>query len=206
MYLNKSVFRLFAVVYLLSLALSSCSPRPLRGLERSITSDQTLSGALIEIQKSEMLKYRCKLEAFDQKITGVLIVKQMISEARAVIITDFGLQVIDISFDTNGIYHINHIMRHLDYDFIKESLAQNILMLLNHRLVIGDRVFEKENSQLIYLSNLNMIYYQRNDSIYRTERYRGKSKLIAYAELKKNAIIEVSQLNPKMSMILKPID
>ena len=169
MYLNKSAFRLFAVVYLLSLALVSCSPKLLRGLEESIVSEQEMSGALIEMEEGRMRKYRCKLKAFDQKITGMLIVKETQSETRAVIITDFGLQVVDISFDANEVFHISHIMKHLDYDFIKESLAQNILMLLNHRLVTGDRVFEKENSQLIYLSNLNMIYYQRHDSIYRTE-------------------------------------
>lgn len=204
MFLNRTHGFIGAIALLF--VLSSCHPKVLKGLmEEEIYELESING-LIEFDQNNEAYYRAKIEAFDQKISGQLIIKKEDSSYRAVMITDFGLKVIDLEIDENGSYEVNHIMKHMDYDFVKESFALNLLMLLPNNQNDSFVFYSNENQLLIQYPPLNMIYYFNDKHIEKVERYRGKKKVWALASINKNAIIEIHQTNPPIFMSLKPID
>ncbi len=202
MFLNRITIKLVFLVVLF-LGLYSCAPAPLKGLEKQVLNNSVILASPIVFSKSGQANYRCKIEAFDQLISGVFIFKKEEQEVRAVMITDFGLKVMDMSLSSNGDYQVNYIMKHLNYKFVRESLALNLLMLIENQIDSDSYTYQNEKSMLYY--DQKMIYYQENDRTLKIERYRGRNKLIAIAEIQKSAIIDIQQLNPKMRMILSLI-
>ncbi len=191
---------------MLLLLMNSCAPSALKGLKKSVLSDEISIPSTISFNQRAMAKYRCKIEAFDQKISGVLIFKQQIDTLRVVMITDFGLKVIDLSFYEETNYKINHIMKHLDYEFVRESFALNILMLLPQKQnnVLID--YEDDDQNMIYDSKHSMLYYFKDHQKYRVDRYRSKSKLISMATINQETKeCRIEQLNPAIQIILKPL-
>ena len=191
---------------MLLLLMNSCAPVALKGLEKSALLDDIGIPSTIPFDQHSVAKYRCKIEAFDQKITGVLIFKQQIDTIRVVMITDFGLKVIDLSFYEENKYTINHMMKHLDYEFVRESFALNILMLLPQKQSNDLAYYENGSESLIYYSKLNMLYYFNDHKKYKIERYRSKSKLISIASINQETMeCRIAQFNPVMHMIINPL-
>ena len=160
--------------------------------------------AIIQYTAGRQANYRCKIEAFDQHISGLMIFKEMEESDRVVMMTDFGLKVIDISYADDGSYVINHIMKHLDYRFVKESFALNISMLLHKE--IPREANEYENAEYKIYSLASDLFFQKNQQTIKVERYRGKNKLIARANILENNAIDIQQFNPKISMKLIPLN
>lgn len=202
MFLNRILTKL-VLLFTLFFGLYSCAPAHLKHLEKHKLKNALTLYSPIHFNKSGQANYRCKIEAFDQLITGVLIFKKVEQEVRVVMITDFGLKVMDVSLFNNGTYEVNYMMKHLDYKFVRESFSLNLMMLLDKEIAADAYIYQKENTKL-FLDN-KMIYYLDNDRTTKVERYRGKNKLIAIAEIQKSANIDIQQLNPKMRMTLSPI-
>ena len=202
MFSNKILTKLI-LLFTLFFGLYSCAPTPLKNLEKHKMEKALILYSPINFNINGQANYRCKIEAFDQLITGVLIFKKVEQEVRAVMITDFGLKVIDVSLHNKGTYEVNYMMKHLDYKFVRESFSLNLMMLLDKEIGVDTYVYQKENTKL-FLDN-KMIYYFDNEGSMKVERYRGKNKLIAIAEIQKSANIDIQQLNPKMRMTLSPI-
>jgi len=203
MFLNRILIKL-VLLFLLFIGLDSCAPAPLKNLEKQKLQESIILNSPIQFNKSGQANYRCKIEAFDQLITGVLIFKKVEQDIRVVMITDFGLKVMDVSLFKDGSYQVNYMMKHLDYKFVRESFSLNLMMLLEKEIAADTYIYQKENTKL-FLDH-KMIYYLENNEIFKVERYRGKNKLMAIAEIQKSANIDIQQLNPKMRMALSPIE
>lgn len=204
MFLNRTPGIIAAFIVLL--VLSSCQPKVLKGLMEEEKHELRAIDGLVTFNEHQEAYYRAKVEAFDQKISGQLIIKKEEGSYRAVMITDFGLKVIDLLMDEKGSYQVNHIMKHMDYDFVKESFALNLLLLLPNNRMDSFMFYKDENQLLIHCPSLNIIYYLDGKQLNKVERYRGKKKIWAVASLNNHAIIEIHQTNPSIFMSLKPID
>ena len=203
MYLN----RLHIMIVLLLgffISLNSCAPKVLRDLKKTSLKETVSLPSLINYTVEGQANYRCKIEAFDQHISGIMIFKKIKEKDRVVVITDFGLKVIDISFADDGSYVINHIMKHLDYEFLRESFALNISML-RHKEIPMD-AYEYENSEYKIYSLASDLFFQKNQQTTKVERYRGNNKLIARAIVQEDNIIDIQQFNPRINMKLIPIN
>ena len=203
MFLNRILIKL-VLLFLLFIGLYSCAPAPLKNLEKHKLQESITLYSPIQFNESGQANYRCKIEAFDQLITGVLIFKKVEQDIRVVMITDFGLKVMDLSLFKDGTYQVNYMMKHLDYKFVRESFSFNLMMLLQKEIAADTYIYQKENTKL-FLDH-KMIYYLEKNEIFKVERYRGKNKLMAIAEIQKSANIDIQQLNPKMRMALSPIE
>jgi len=203
MFLNRILIKL-VLLFLLFIGLDSCAPAPLKNLEKQKLQESITLYSPIQFNESGQANYRCKIEAFDQLITGVLIFKKVEQDIRVVMITDFGLKVMDLSLFKDGTYQVNYMMKHLDYKFVRESFSFNLMMLLQKEIAADTYIYQKENTKL-FLDH-KMIYYLEKNEIFKVERYRGKNKLMAIAEIQKSANIDIQQLNPKMRMALSPIE
>ncbi len=199
MFLNRININLILLLGLL-IVLNSCAPKVLKGLKKMSLNEAVKLPSVINYTDEGQANYRCKIEAFDQHISGVMIFKEKNEGDRVVMITDFGLKVIDISFAADGSYVINHIMKHLDYKFLKESFALNISMLLNKQIPLGAAVYE-DSKYRIY-SSASQLFFQQNQQTSKIERYRGKNKLIARVIMQGNAEIDIQQFNPQINMKL----
>jgi len=208
MFLSRIIIKLILVSELL-IGLNSCTPKVLRGLEKTSLKTVVNLPSVVIYTAEGQANYRCKIEAFDQHISGVMIFKEIKdSENRAesdrvVMITDFGLKVIDVSFSQDGSYVINHIMKHLDYKFLRESFALNISMALGKQIPIGTEIYQ-DSSYLIY-PLASQLFFQKNDQTVKVERYRGENKMIVSAIVQENGEIDIQQFNPKINMKLIPI-
>jgi len=203
MFLNNSFIKIILLL-LIGFFMFSCAPAPLKNLEKQeLASIKVLSSPII-FNKNGQANYRCKIEAFDQIISGVIVFKQIDDSIRVVMITDFGLKVMDINLFQDATYQVNYIMKHIDYKFVRESFALNLSMLMEKNISSGSDVYQEKNVELYH--HQNMIFYQKENQTTKVERYRGKNKLIAIAKIQKSAIIDIQQFNPKMTMTLSPLD
>lgn len=187
------------------LTLTSCQPKVLKGLMEEKNHELIQINGLLRFNEQQQAYYRAKIEAFDQKISGPMIIKKQDSSYRVVMITDFGLKVIDMMLFENGDYQVKHIMKHMDYEFIKQSFAFNLWMLLPNSHSDDFVYYSKNDQSFIQYPPQNIIYYKKGANIAKVERYRGKKKLWATAILEKNDRIEIHQTNPAIYISLKPI-
>lgn len=184
----------------------SCQPKVLRQLDKQSQVQELSIEGLANFNANQEAHYRAKVEAFDQKISGQLIIKNQDTNYRAVMITDFGLKVMDLTIYANGDYEVNHIMKHLDYQFVKHSMALNILMLLPQDFVTGHDAYTSGQQLLIHDPQIHSIYYLEADNLQKVERYRGKNKLWATAEKVGADRIQIIQKNPDIAISLKTIE
>lgn len=204
MFLNRTQGIMMGLAVLLTL--SSCQPRVLKGLMEENDHQLIQINGLLRFNEQQQAHYRAKIEAFDQKISGPMIIKKQESSYRVVMITDFGLKVIDMILFENGDYQVKYIMKHMDYEFIKQSFALNLWMLLPNSHS-NDFVYYSKNDQgFIQYPPQNIIYYEKEAIIHKVERYRGKKKVWATAILEKNDRIEIHQTSPAIYISLKPIN
>ena len=188
------------------LFLMSCQPRVLKKLDKQSPIEEISVEGLANFNTNKEAHYRAKVEAFDQKISGQLILKNQDTNYRAVMITDFGLKVMDLTIFANGDYQVNHIMKHMDYQFVKHSMALNILMLLPQQFNMEAEAYSSGQELLIYAPQIHSIYYLEEDNLQKVERYRGKNKLWASAERLGVDRIQIIQKNPDIAISLKTIE
>jgi hypothetical protein len=189
-----SVILFFALFF----GFSSCSPKVLHGLEKQSLKQSVVLAPMVDYGVNGQVNYRCEIHAFSNPIKGLMIFKQMENEERVVIITDFGLKVIDISYKNDGTYVLNYIMEHMDTDYIKGYFVYNIAMLIRKQISLSAKIFK--NSEYVVYSDDSYLYFQKNNKTEKVERYRG-SKLIATAEKKANMNIYVEQ--KRMGIFMK---
>lgn len=188
------------------LLLISCQPKVLKKLDKQSPIQELSVEGLANFQNNNELRYRAKVDAFGQKLSGQLILKNQDTNYRAVMITDFGLKVIDLTLNANGEYEVNHIMKHMDYQFVKHSMALNILMLLPQQFNMEAQAYFSGQELLIYAPQIHSIYYLEDDDLQKVERFRGKNKLWATAEKVGVDEIQIIQKNPDIAISLKTIE
>lgn len=185
----------------------SCSPKAFRGMEKQTPPTNFEIPSLFKWNKKSEVKFRCKVDAFQQKLSGVLILKKdTADQVRAVMITDFGLKVIDLSISNDGSYVVHDMMKHMDYTFVKESFALNLLMILQNSSSSRWDFYRQSQESFIFDRELKMLYFVREAQLIEVERYRGKSKLVTRAIIDENGQIELNQMNPDIHMTLKLIE
>jgi len=204
MFLNRSVanFILLGLV----IALCSCQARVFRGLMVEDCEGMELSVGLLDFDEKQEAHYRAKIEAFDQTISGQLIIKNLDSNYRAVIITDFGLTIMDLTLETDGDFKFNHIMKHMDYQFVRQSMALNVLMLLPQDFSAKNNCYSDSDLLLVHAPLIHSIYYIKKGNLEKVERYRGKNKLWCSAEKVGEDGIQLVQKNPHIAIRLKTIE
>ena len=192
------------LVFLLAIILHSCQPKIWQQMKQVEGEERSELQSWISLDKGEESQWRAKVEAFRQKLTGILVLQKEDSSYRAVMITDFGLKVIDLQIFDNGTYLCHHIMKHLDYDFVKDSFVNNLRMLLS----VSDQELTKyqnlDGFDMVYAPQTKMLYYWQDDELTKVERYRSKSKIWANAHKNNNNII-IEQVKPQLSILLKPL-
>ncbi|NPD45285.1 MULTISPECIES: hypothetical protein [unclassified Lentimicrobium] len=188
------------------LLLISCQPSVLKKLDKQSESTKLKIEGLASFQSSNEIHYRSKVDAFGQKLSGQLILKNQDTNFRAVMITDFGLKVMDLTISKNGDYQMNHIMKHMDYKFVKHSMALNILMLLPQDFNIEVQTYSSDQELLVYAPQIHSIYFLEQDDLKKVERFRGKNKLWATAEKVGEDMISIIQKNPDIAISLKKIE
>lgn len=188
------------------LLLISCQPKVLKKLDKQSETTNLKIEGLASFQSSNEIHYRSKVEAFGQKLSGQLILKNQDTNYRAVMITDFGLKVMDLTISQNGEYQVNHIMKHMDYKFVKHSMALNILMLLPQDFTRDYDSYHSGQQKLLYAPQIHSIYYMEDNGLSKVERYRGKNKLWATAEKVGADEIQIIQKNPDIAISLKKIE
>ncbi len=204
MFSNKRLTH-FVLVFGLLLFIS-CQPKLLRKLDKQNQIEAKFIDGLASFQTNTEVHFRAKVDAFGQKISGQLILKNQDTNYRAVMITDFGLKVMDLTLQQNGDYQVNHIMKHMDYKFVKHSMALNLLMLLPQNFSTGSSSYSSQHQSLIYAPQIHSIYYLEADELSKVERYRGKNKLWATAEKVGEDRIQIIQKNPDIAISLKKIE
>jgi len=203
MSLSRKSIKIY-LLFVLFLGLYSCAPKVLNGLEKQTLNQSVSLASMIDYQENGQANYRCKIDAFEQHISGMMIFKKTEQNRRVVMMTDFGLKVIDISYDNEGGYVINYIMKHFDYKFIRESFALNIAMLLQTRIPQGNNSYQRAEDWVYYAPPV--LFFQKDQQTLRVERYRGKNKCLAIAEMQKNAVIRIQQNKPEISIKLIPVN
>jgi len=158
---------------------------------------------LIEISKGDEKTFRAKVKGFNQEMSGLLVAKRLDSSYRFVMVTDFGLKVFDFSLSQDGTYDFHHIMKHMDYDFLKNSIALDMLMLLPFDLNSEIEIYEKDDF-IVYTPQKKMLYFVTDEQINKVQRFSGKRKIWAEAKFIEDNI-EIHQNKPEILIQLKPL-
>ncbi len=199
MFLNKRL----GVVFLL-LFLVSCQPKALKNLSQIQTPSEINIAPMIDIDNEEELTYRANVNGFQQSMSGLMVVKKIDEDYRFVMITDFGLKVFDVSIKSSGAYNFHHIMKHMDYDFLTNSLALNLLMLLPYDFKCEVNYYSN-NDLLIYTPQHKMLYFVENEKINKVQRFKGKRKVRAEASFN-DQNIRMDQNQPEIHIQLKELN
>jgi hypothetical protein len=199
MFFNRSIGAAFLLLFLVS-----CQPKAIRNLSSIQPSAVMHLTPMIDINEGEENTYRASIKGFQQSMSGLLVVKKILEDYRFVMITDFGLKVFDLSIHKSGEYEFHHIMKHMDYDFLKNSLALNLLMLLPVDFE-NDTEFYVNNDLLVYAPQHKMLYFVENEKINKVQRFRGKRKVWAAASFEEKNI-QIEQNQPEIRIQLKSLN
>jgi hypothetical protein len=205
MYLNSKKPVILSVMWIGLLLVTSCQPRILRNLKQVSPGQTTEKIHLLNDSLTEW-RYRAHVEAFGQNMSGIFIMKKSETGYRAFLMTDFGLKVLDFLLLPNGDYEVNHIMEHMNYKFIKENLAQNLIMLLPPDPYDELRIFSIDSTEMLYSPEKKMIYFANQNAIFKVERLNNRKNTVATTQQKDNAAIEILQPVPGISILLKPLN
>lgn len=201
MCLNKSIHIIlwgFLVLYLVS-----CQPKALKNLAEVQQDIELKAYPIIDISLGEEKTFRAKLKGFNQEMSGLLVAKRLDSSYRFVMVTDFGLKVFDFSVEKNGNYEFHHIMKYMDYDFLKNSMALNMLMLLPINMDALSNYYQKDD-YVVYTPQKKMLYFVKDEKITEVQRFKGKRSIWADAKFIEDNI-EIHQNKPEILIQLKPL-
>lgn len=111
---------------LLLVVLSACANLKLEAPPRSMQTISLPSNLLVQAGKTEA-QYKINIDAFHQKMSGLLLVKQKNTESvRMLMITEMGLKVFDVEYFSNDSIQYHYIMKHLDKPFLLNVLFGNL--------------------------------------------------------------------------------
>ena len=203
MFFNST--KLILIFWILSLAVGiySCQPKVLNNLTQLEQVNDIKAKPLIDISMGEEKTFRAKVSGFDQEMSGLLVVKKLDKEYRFVMVTDFGLKVFDLSLKSNAEYEFHHIMKHMDYEFLKNSLTLDMLMLLPIELNEEAEFYQKDDF-VVYTPQKKMLYFVKDDKIHQVQRFRRKRNNWAEAKWTEKSI-DIHQKKPEIHIQLKPL-
>lgn len=194
---------LMLFIGLIALTFSSCQPNVLNNLAKVEQEIELKANPIVDIAEGEEKTFRAKVKGFNQEMSGLLVAKRMDTSYRFVMVTDFGLKVFDFSLNENGDNEFHHIMKHMDYEFLKNSLVLNLLMLLPVNWQDKVEVYQKDDF-VVYAPHDKMLYFVKDEKINRVQRFKGKRSIWAEALLSgKN--IEIEQNKPEIVIRLKSL-
>lgn len=201
---NRCSGKLFFFFLLILFSFFSCQPKVLRNLSQIQAPAEIHLASMIDIDHGEERTYRASFSGFQQSMSGLLVVKKIDEDYRFVMITDFGLKVFDLSINSAGKYDFHHIMKHMDYDFLKNSLALNLLMLLPYD-IDSEVEYYSNNDLLIYAPQKKMLYFVKEEKINQVYRFKGKRKVGAKASFD-DQNIRIEQHQPEIRIQLKVLN
>lgn len=200
---NRYSGTVISLIIVMFLILTSCQPKALKNLTQIGQQVELEAKSMINISVGEEKTYRAQVKGFNQKMSGLLVTKKVDSMYRFVMVTDFGLKVFDFSLNEEGEYEYYHIMKHMDYEFLKNSIALNMLMLLPIQMN-GEEEYYQKDDLMVYTPPKKMLYFVNDEKIHQVQRFRGKRNIWAEAELKEKSI-EIHQNKPEIHIQLRPL-
>jgi len=206
MFSNKKIYT-YLVLLGMIFSLAACQPKAMRRLEKMEMFDVSAFEGFMPMEAGKAKKYRCKIDAYGQKISGILVVKKQERGTRMLMMTDFGLKVIDIIFRENGSYQINYLMKHLDYPMVRKAFALNLQMLLTPDRKADLDIYRNQEGILVHDRAQSLIYFlDKANKLQRVQRYHGNRKLLAEAKMQDEDWIFIQQYKPSIVIKLKSMD
>jgi hypothetical protein len=207
--MNTVYKRFFGFVILLFL-LSSCGNYRLHSW--SLTNKKTSTQAENLWLASGLKKavYKINIEAFHQKQSGILIVKQNLSESfRLLMLTEFGLKVFDVEYFKSDSVVLHYIMKHLDIPYVKKALFDNLKLFVPETVNFNQSKYYNRGTAKIErftYTNENWDYqYDLPNSLVAIRRFKNR-KLAADVQFDKSTQnISIQTKHPHISIRLKNI-
>lgn len=193
----------FSLLALTVLFLISCQPKAIKNLNRSQLPSDIKIDPMLSMRLEDELTFRANLKGFQQEMSGLLVLKKLEKEYRFVMVTDFGLKVFDLSLKVGGENEFHHIMKHMDYEFLKNSIVLNLLMLLPLDTLDSLEVY-KNDDFIVYTPQNKMLYFVKDEKVNSVQRFRGKRNVWAEANLS-GKTIKIEQNRPEILIQLKPL-
>ncbi|MBN2237898.1 MAG: hypothetical protein JW729_10075 [Bacteroidales bacterium] len=204
-------FLFWMIVVSITFLFSACTDMKLSKLVSTDPKPILKENLLLASQESSA-KYKVNIEAFHQKMSGILMVKSVNKDTlRLLMITELGLKVFDVSFYSDDTFLVNYIMNHLDHPYIKNVIFENLQTLWPKENPLFDTslFYSKRKKQTIIVQQKkdSKCYYFYSDALELTE-------IIPYVKAKRKSSIEVSEENneflihtkrPTMQIRLKKI-
>ena len=199
-------------LFILLLIFSSCGNLKLQTWQPTTESIVNLPDNFWFSNYQPKALYKINIEAFHQKQSGMLIIKQDIpSSIRMLMITEFGLKVFDVEYFKGDSLQIHYIMKHLDSPYISNALFDNLKVLwpkirLNCTASYFDNEKKKEFSIRLEKDKEEWIYQfdqdQKIAEILRLEKGRKKS-ITHFDSQTENIFLKTK--HPSISIRLKKI-
>lgn len=209
----KVNYRFIFGMLVLLMIFTSCANSKLRGWQTQSENKITIPENYWFGKKQQKALYKINIEAFHQKQSGMLFVKQADSSSiRLLMLTEFGLKVFDIQYYIGDSVKLHYIMNHLDNPYISNALIDNFKVLWPKILSdarMGYFYNEKEKKYLYRLESEGEDWrYQMNQNMQTTEIQRlntGTKKALIQINNQMDEFF-ISTKHPKILIRLKKIE
>lgn len=184
---------------LILLLFASCKSYQLTDVNPISSSEKTVEN--LYFSSNEDYVYKCRMEVYNNDISGILIIKK-ISETthRVVMTTDFGNKMIDFEISEND-FKLNYVLADLDKKMVINFLKNDFQELLRKKYPVTES-FENERFK-IYSSevgkNKHYLFFNKENGLLNQIVYtKNKREKIDFSfEAKKHTFAEVINLQHK---------
>lgn len=198
---------------LLLVVLSACANLKLEAPPKSMQNISLPSNLLVQAGKTEA-QYKINIDAFHQKMSGLLLVKQKNTESvRMLMITEMGLKVFDVEYFSNDSVQYHYIMKHLDKPFLLNVLFGNLKLFWpntkkDNKYTAG---YLSASEELVYWQEKGdekrSYFFNKMGQMLKAERrVNGKKKGVLDVVNEDVSSYTLTTKGPKLSIRIKPID
>lgn len=208
----KIVYRYILGLLVLLMLFSACANLKTHRWYRYTESRIDIPENFWLADSQKKILYKINIEAFHQKQSGLLMVKQADeSSIRLLMVTEFGLKVFDVEYFKGDSLSLHYIMKHLDNPYITNALFDNMKVLYPGILTNISEEFLYNEKEKEFISRLESgkeqwDYFMTEDQkIYKIERLESgrKRALIQFDNQTKEILIKTK--HPSISIRLKKI-
>ncbi len=206
----NTVYKRFFGFLLLLFLFSSCGNLKLNSW--TLTNEKTaiVPGNLWFSSPLEKTIFKINIEAFHQKQSGILIVKQNTSESlRLLMLTEFGLKVFDVEYFKSDSMVLHYIMKHLDIPYVKQALFDNFKLFVPGTVSFNQADnYSRDADKLTRFTYKNETWdyqFKEPNSLVEIRRFKN-SRLSATVQFDKSGqVIFIQTKHPHIAIRLKNI-
>ncbi|HAG17365.1 MAG TPA: hypothetical protein DCG69_12735 [Bacteroidales bacterium] len=203
--------RFLPLSFIILLLFSACANLKLQSSDSEVSKNDALPKNLLLENQKENASWKINIDAFHQKISGILLVKQEQESLRLLMVTEFGLKVFDVEYFINQPYKTHFVMKHLDNPFITK-----VLFKLFEGFWIDSALFQNNEFGFMKRRNRNAYLLNKEEDkwIYFFDTENQISEFVRFENGKKRAAVNVnraigemecSTLKPKIAVRLKKL-